>query len=353
MKSKKYVITTLIITSSLLLLIGSFNVIIDPLFQYHKPWFGMESVVTDERYQNAGIAKNFEFDNAVLGNSMCENFIVSDVNDTFGGTTVKLTASGAYCKELTYYLRILNKKVDLKTVFFNFDIGMVEFPFDSLRFEIPEYLYDYNFLNDVNYFFSFDVLKNFSISSVKANLTDSIPDYNRVFCWSDSVKFGKDILLQGYKRVEIVDEEPDIEVYIYNAVKNAELLTPFFESMPDTDFVMFFSPYSMLFWDEQVRGNKLETEKVGLLVAYERMLEYNNVKIYLWTDNEMLGIMSDLDNYKDMKHYSPEINKTILRRIKSGEGLLTEENYIDEVNRLFSFFRSYDYDSIWGSAPIE
>ena len=85
MSGKKFVRISLILTAAFLVLIAVVNIAVDPLFQYHKPWFGLEPVITNERYQNAGVIKHFDFDNAVLGTSLSENFIISEVNDTFGG----------------------------------------------------------------------------------------------------------------------------------------------------------------------------------------------------------------------------------------------------------------------------
>ena len=61
MNSKKMVIATFSLLLSALLIMGAINFAIDPLFQYHKPWFGLKANIIDSRYQNAGIAKNFEF----------------------------------------------------------------------------------------------------------------------------------------------------------------------------------------------------------------------------------------------------------------------------------------------------
>ena len=71
--------------------------------------------------------------------------------------------------------------------------------------------------------------------------------------------------------------------------------------------------------------------------------------LYFWTDTEMQGIVSDLENYKDAYHYGAHINKEILERIKSNEGLLSkdEEIWQAELEKYFSFLESYDYSVIF------
>ena len=99
MNGKRFVKLSVSFTLVLLLLVGVSQITIDPLFQYHKPWFGLKPVVTDERYHNAGIAKTFDYDNVIIGNSLAENFYVSDVEKMFGGKTVKLTAAGSHTSD--------------------------------------------------------------------------------------------------------------------------------------------------------------------------------------------------------------------------------------------------------------
>ena len=66
MSGKKFVRLSLIFSTILLVFIAVLNIVIDPLFQYHKPWFGLEPVIENERYQNAGVIKHFDFDNALI-----------------------------------------------------------------------------------------------------------------------------------------------------------------------------------------------------------------------------------------------------------------------------------------------
>ena len=110
MNAKRFARLSTSLTLVLLMLVAALQIAIDPLFQYHQPWFGLKPVVTDERYQNAGIAKDFDYENAIIGNSLSENFYVSDVEKVFGGKTVKLTAAGSHTSDWKYSLDILKNK---------------------------------------------------------------------------------------------------------------------------------------------------------------------------------------------------------------------------------------------------
>ena len=90
MNGKQFAKFSISFTLVLLILVGVLQIAIDPLFQYHQPWFGLKPVVTDERYQVAGMAKQFTFDNCILGNSLCENFKSSSFDKYYNGKTIKL-----------------------------------------------------------------------------------------------------------------------------------------------------------------------------------------------------------------------------------------------------------------------
>lgn len=346
MNSKRFIRFSLCLTLILLIMVASIQIAIDPLFQYHKPWFGLEPVITDERYQVAGMAKNFDYNNAVIGNSMSENFVVSDVNEVFDGNTVKLTMSGSHAIEWSYLLRILQtKKID--NVLINVTPDTLSADCNSFERELPAFLFDENYINDVEYIYNFSILSQFSVSMVKKNRSGIIPDADRVFMWDDSTVCSKVQAIENYERPHLDYQEPDINSFIQAINDNTKLLLPYIQKMKDTRFTLFVSPFSMLYWDGESRTNSIAKQKAGYLEMCKILTEYDNVSLYMWTDDDMLGIMSDLDNYRDSTHYSAKISKQILDRIKEKNGLITKNNYSREVDKLFEYIESYDYDSLF------
>ena len=81
----------------------------------------------------------------------------------------------------------------------------------------------------------------------------------------------------------------------------------------------------------------------------ELLLQYENVNVFLWADNKMLEIMSDLDNYTDDAHYSPFVSSEIANRICSGQGVLTVDNYVKEINTMFAYINNLDYEILFES----
>ena len=80
---KKWGIGLLITTVVLLIALGGLTAVVDPYFHYHGPLEGLSYPDGNERYQNDGIIRNFAYDAVITGNSMTENFRVSELNDLF------------------------------------------------------------------------------------------------------------------------------------------------------------------------------------------------------------------------------------------------------------------------------
>lgn len=346
MNGNRFIKATISMTLVLLLLIGALTIVVDPLFQYHKPWFGLKPSFINERYQNAGVAKNFDFDNVIIGSSMSENFRISDVNDIFGGDTVKLSLSGSGCLDWTYELRILKERKP-KNCLLNIDSAVFDHSVNKLKHELPVFLYDTNPFNDVEYLYNFTILKKFLRQEIADNINNTVSDYDSVYAWDKSHAIGREMVLEAYERPENTTEEIGTTDYVENVIGNLNLLAPYIESMPNTQFTFFVSPFSMLFWDGESRKNTVQRHKEGFLKACEILTSYDNVTLYMWTDDHMFEIMSDLDNYLDKIHYGGEVSKEILYRIKAGDGIITKSNYVSKVDQLFQYIETFDYESLF------
>ena len=99
MSYKKYTKCTLIFFLVAMIIIGGFVYVIDPYFHYHKPFFSYFKL-DNQRYQNDGIAKNFDYDAIITGTSMTENFKTSEFDELFNVKSVKMSFSGGSFKEI-------------------------------------------------------------------------------------------------------------------------------------------------------------------------------------------------------------------------------------------------------------
>lgn len=342
MTTKNFFISTVsgIIVS--LLIVAGIQIVIDPLFLYHKPYFGLQPVITNERYQNAGIAKHFDYDNVIIGNSMSENFRASWFDERLGGNTVKLTASGSRPLDWKDLLNIIaNREKHPDFVIMNLDNIVLTGSLIERRFEQPDYLYNDTFLDDVKYWFNFSIWKDFTTETILRNYNHDIPDINEVFVWDEGTQCGTDIFWThyGYSQEELLGVEKARDT----AMSNIELLEPYFREMKDTRFIFFCSPWSMIYWRDSLRSESEKETRAAFDGALSKLEVFPNVSIYQWRDEEMIEIMTDMNNYKDPKHYSGAVSNLIAERICTSYGEVEKGAYQIENAKFFDYIENYDY----------
>ena len=104
---------------------------------------------------------------------------------------------------------------------------------------------------------------------------------------------------------------------------------------PETEFIFFFPPYSHWYWGY--------TEKYGVsdellrAKAYtaRALLAFPNVKVYDF--HAAVDVITDLDNYFDILHYSPAINRRIVEWIAADKDRCTPDNIdagVESVRRI-------------------
>ncbi len=76
-------------------------------------------------------------------------------------------------------------------------------------------------------------------------------------------------------------------------------------------------------------------------------MKHPNIRLYSFCDN--FELVCNLDHYKDYLHYSEQVNTWILENLKGEEYLLTEDNYLEYLEKIRDFYHSYDYDALHSS----
>lgn len=347
-KSKRFLKVFFALLLALLLGVAGLTYAVDPLFRYHRPWFGLQPVLTDERYQNAGIARNFDFDAAILGNSMSENFRPSWFEKAWG-TTVKLTAFGSNTVDDVYLLNILSAREKHPSVILhNLDPMLFKADPDVPKHPLPEYLYNDSPFDDVSYLLNGTIFTEHTLKTLWRNLTHTVPDPDAAYCWDDGTVSGREKVLAEYKQTG-ADSKPSgtLQDSIDRTLANIANLEPYFDSMSDTRFVFFFSPFSMITWGDAVRQGQLDRVRTVCETAFRRLLSHENVTIFFWADDEILTIQGDLDNYRNATHYNAGVSRLIADRVLAGEGILTEANMEEILDAFFSRAADFPYETLF------
>lgn len=329
--SKKFIRQFFTAGIALLLLCILTVVVFDPFFQYHKPLKGLRAVLTDKEYQCVGSLKTFDYDSVIAGSSVSENYYNDWFNQGFGCNAIKAIRSYGATADLCYLLDIAFSRQELKYVFYNLDsAALVAEP--ETTYELtgcPMYLYDDNYINDIEYWLNKGVLME-KIPYLIANSTIGDYDENDSYNWAQWKNFNSDMILGLYIRKPSVSEMKPADYYEEILKKNIDLLTERIAAHPETEFYVFIPPYSMLWWDNIYREGDMEAYLYNMEQAMKELLSFGNVKLfYFQNDRE---VITNLENYMDIIHFSPEINRYICECLINGRHQVNEDNYREVIS---------------------
>lgn len=348
MNSKKWNLFVLIGTSAILLLLAAVTALIDPFLHFHKPLNFLEYPLKDERYQNDGIARHYDYDAIITGTSMTQNFKVSQLNELMNVTAIKTSYSGASFHELAQSIdRALGYRSDTKLVLCSLDGSRILYPADKDEYEgYPDYLYNKNPFDDVKYLLNKDVIpKTIAVLNYTraGELTPTMDTYGS---WHQYMTYGKDIVLQSVAPLPEISEEvilsdTDLQMAYANIENNFLKLAMEHET---TDFYFFIPPYSIVYWEALHNTKQLNAQMTLEKMAVEILLQAENVHIYSFSHR--IDWIENLNNYTDSLHYSADINSEILKCIAAGESELTKDNYVKYFESVKKLYEEYDYSRI-------
>lgn len=348
-EAKKWLQKCIVLLVSLLGIIMVVMVVVDPYFHYHGPFDFMSYRLYEERYINDGITRHFEYDAIITGTSMSQNFKPSEMDALFGTTSVKVPFSGAGYQELSRNLeRALARNENIKTVIWTVDYNGLLREYDWQRYEdYPTYLYDDNLLNDVSYLFNKSILYHGVLPNVVMSITGQ-PSTTMDEYSSWAYETGLEHIGLIYDRHNITREENTgfgeeeyrmVETTIQNNF--IQLINRY----PDVEFYLFYTPYSICYWDVlDLKGTAMQQTEAER-VATEMFLQCPNVKLFNFFNQ--YDVVCDLNYYNDDGHYSAEINSRILAWMAEDTGRLTWENYKERLEEEREFYLNYDYDAIY------
>jgi hypothetical protein len=334
--SANFIKRLLIVVLVMLVLVAGVVVVFDPFYHYHKPWLGMKAVLNDKEYQCVGTLKHFDYDSLLVGSSVMENNDNSWYNEAYGVTSIKAIRSYGATADLCYLMDVAFENQDIRYVFYNIDpsslYGVTETTFESTG--CPMYLYDDNPFNDIQYLFNKDVLFEKIPYEVASSFMGDY-DENLSYNWAKWKSFGEDMALGLYYRPREITPMLDEHAYDEELAGNIDLLVKQVEDHPDTQFIFFYPPYSMLWWDMTYRSGETEAVIRCEKEMSKALLAHDNVRLFCFQADE--EITTDLSNYMDSIHFGPDINRLMLDYILAGDFELTMDNVDTEIDRVKAF----------------
>lgn len=339
-----------------------YNLYIDP-FQIMRKDRVEPSVVLStggcDRYQHAGIINNYPMNSVIIGHSHSANYLPSAIEDILGVLkAVTLTMDGSSIADQSVLARRVLQKQSVEYMLWGINDKNLMDRFDQRgkRLALPDYLYDTNRLNDLYFFFTFDLLKyKRRIRNQKKwilNSTDpqsrKAEEFDRATAWYwrneeafDRPLFVADQILGqkalGYDEIQLSQLKPltlqsletateCLSQIMENANGNIDRnLVPLVSAHPNVQFDFVFTAFPTLLVQTQKLFNKqLYIDSLKVIESFiQRMSDYENVRVFAF------GLEPFADNlrlYKDRDHYHIAVNNYILRRISQNKNRITSEN---------------------------
>lgn len=330
MKRKTWALLCLAVLIAALVCLSAVVIAIDPFQIYRKAEHYMPPIDnTTQVYANAGIVRHYDYDSAIVGTSVTENFCPSQLDSLFGGRFIKLCTSAGTAYNHALLLDLAFDTHEMKRVLYGLDVYSYIARLDETGSDVPLYLYDRNPFNDVKYWLNRSVFGSFLPRCLRTwgqQQDDAIRD--SMYCWA-----GKD----DYGRVALYNAQFTPPKSVYPADRDVEAaranldthLIPFITQHPETEFIFFFPPYSAAEWSTMKSKGTLDSMLALRGVLYDALSVYGNVAIY---DFAARGDWTlDLNNYKDTLHYGQWINDEIAACIARGEYAVTSRSQLDEA----------------------
>ena len=323
MKRKTWALLTLLGLLSAFALISAVVIFVDP-FQIYRLADAYVPPIdnTTQVYSNAGIARHYDYDSAIVGTSVTENFRPTQMDELLGGRFIKLCTSAGTAYNHALLLNLAFDTHDLKRVVYGLDVYSFIAEPDHTGSEMPFYLYDRNPFNDAQYWLNRSVLGSFLPRCLRAwgqTQDDSIRD--SMYCWAGRDNYGL-VALYNAQFSPVAPMRPadaDVQKALVNL--NTHVI-PLLTAHPETHFDFFFPPYSAAEWSSMQAKGTLESMLTLRGVCYDVLSQYDNVTVYDFAARE--DWVLNLDNYKDTLHYGQWINDAIVEDI--AQGICTVEN---------------------------
>lgn len=346
MSVKKWFLIWIVSVIMAVLLIGIFNFITDPFQQYGKTktnriYFDNEK----ERYLNPGLAKTYKYDSILIGSSMTENFLISDLQKMMANP-IKFCLSGASAQEIQITLNTaLSANKNVKTVFLGLDFFAISGDKYRLRFgpnSLPMYLYDNNKINDYKYLLIADTMKESIKSYLRYYFTrnDMLLNYENMYQWQHLAEddFGEESVLDDWKTRKTKNDKFFTKAdWDFDKLKDSYdfNIASIIKKYPNINFIIYFPPYSVLTYIDWKNKNIFENIINTKKYIASSLINYPNLELYDFQNDSQ--ITTNLDLYKDIFHHNQEINSYITEMISE-----KNSHYRVDANSYNNVIRNFD-----------
>jgi hypothetical protein len=307
--------------------VALFNYVVDPFQHYRKPaWYDARYYRTLQRYINPGMARHYDYDTVITGSSMMENYRNPEVGKILNGRVINLAMGAMTAYELRQLLTTVLAAAKARHIIFdlNFNAFAGSPTMQVVTEALPLYLYNSNPWNDVPYLLQAQTLGRSTeiASGLKRGLYSTNAD--QPWYWADQFEFSKSATLRGLDLTNINrDFKQRPRTLEGMRASFAANLLPLLRGHPDVRFSLVYPPYSALVWEDFRQRNQVEVSLAFKREVFDAVRDLPNVTLYDF--QARLDWVANLDNYKDIYHFSPRISREMIEAIAKGSNRVTPE----------------------------
>ncbi len=324
----RFVLRSLAGLAALLLAAAAINIHVDPFQQYRAAPYEPRFYRSFQRYENPGIARHYDYDRAIVASSFFENISGSEVDRAFGhGKTMNLCESAMSAYDARKLLETAFDRGNVKDVLYGMDYtafaGGVDRP--GYGDTLPLYMYDTARWNDYPYVLSLLTLEK-SVDILMHRTDEGFrTDRDKPWYWADGVVFSAHRVVENLDpyNLNLRFQQPQRTVPEMMASFEANVV-PLVRDHPQTQFIFVWPPYSVIGWIDYLQRDQVGVNLTFKKLTVDALSKYPNVRIYDFQDRA--DWINNLDQYRDIYHFSPAISSELVKEIAADHGRLTREN---------------------------
>lgn len=342
---KKWMRTLLLLIVVQLLSLAVLAYVVDPFFLFRVK---DETYMTSATFSTPGLVKNHQYNTALIGSSMVWDFDMPLLRETMMVEPLKVTIGAMTIKEMLTMMELLEQSGKVEQYIINVDFPALAVNPENQKLLYPEFLVDFNPWNDYLYLLGFETWMRFIPVDLAFLLADTLGinlPYNFVFSRNiDNLgrsrtmfTYGRDIVLDSLRNRALSPLQ--INGLHETMLQQANvLITSIAQTGKQT--LVFFPPYSALFWlDARIKGYDKDFLEIKHHII-NTLLAMNHVRVF---DFQSATVVTDLNNYKDITHFSPEVSDWIIKCFSDGTYEVREQYTEDDVvifNRKLDHFEA-------------
>lgn len=291
-----------------------------------------------ERNYHAFTARNQEYDAAIFGTSVSENFKCSEIDRAFGVQSMKFTLQGGSVTERAYIWDFVNQQRPLKLMIS--DITEEAFVTATPSFHIDRSLYEAKHIQ-LREYLSSDNLKSavYKVFFGRRNQTDR----DELYAWYSRFEYGPRRLARLFAHVDISKSTWSDSYRIEDLQTNLrQTLLPAVRRSQTTDnrVIFYFPPYSILHYQPV----SLEQRLAFKAVIIDELLKVEGLDLFDFQSAE--HIVCDLNLYRDNIHYNETVNSWIVSEFASSRYQVTADLKDEFMARHRQLVSTYDYSAL-------